>query len=174
MPSSSKSIPLESEWPTYISTSVVIDAPRDKVWDILVDFAAYAKWNPYIRESTLLDKSKKSPVHSREITKGDHVALKVHMPPAMDDSVKLRAMTELVLHVEPHRQLGWGSHLPGWFFGAEHWNVLSEVGEGRTKFEIIAVFSGAGPYVMLLSMREPFTDAIKAMAQGLKTRCEES
>lgn len=39
-----KSIPLKSEWPTYIATSVLIRAPRQKVWDVLVDFAAYGKW----------------------------------------------------------------------------------------------------------------------------------
>ncbi|KAJ6602430.1 hypothetical protein DFH09DRAFT_1019533 [Mycena vulgaris] len=147
-------------------------APRQKVWDALVDFAAYPAWNPYIRESTLLDASK-TPAPGAQPAAGHRVALKVHMPPAMDDSVKLRAMTELVMHVEPLRELAWGSHLPGWLFGAEHWNVLSDV-EGGTKFEIIAVFSGAGPYVMLLSMRDAFTASIKAMAEGLKTRCEES
>ncbi|KAJ7475145.1 hypothetical protein B0H11DRAFT_2018541 [Mycena galericulata] len=165
-----KTVPLESEWPSYISASVVIDAPPEKVWDVLVDFAAYGEWNPYIRESTLIDASK-TLLPGHKIAKGNRVALKVHIPPAMDDSVKLRAMTELVMHVEPRSQLAWGSHLPGWLFGAEHWNVLSEV-EGGTKFEIIAVFKGAGPYVMMLSMREPFTDAINAMVESLKTRCE--
>ncbi|KAJ7673444.1 hypothetical protein B0H17DRAFT_1335058 [Mycena rosella] len=165
---STKSIPQESDWPNYISRSVVISAPREKVWAVLVDFAAYSEWNPYIRESTLLGASS-----GQQIAAGHRVALKVHMPPAMDDSVKLRGMTETVKHVEPQRQLAWGSHLPGWLFGAEHWNVLSDV-EGGTKFEIIAVFSGAGPYVMMLSMREPFTASVNAMAEALKTRCEKS
>ncbi|KAF8147804.1 hypothetical protein K438DRAFT_1734093 [Mycena galopus ATCC 62051] len=169
--SSTKSVPKESEWPSYISTSVIIDAPREKVWEVLVDFGAYEKWNPYIRESTHLDGSKK-PIQGHEIVKGHSVALKVHIPPAMEDSVKLRAMTELVMHVEPPSQLAWGSHLPGWLFGAEHWNLLSDA-EGGTKFEIIAVFSGAGPYLMMMSMRQPFTEALQAMATALKTRCEQ-
>lgn len=93
------------------------------------------------------------------------------MPPAMDASVKPRSMTELVMHVEPQSQLAWGSHLPGWLFGAEHWNVLTEV-EGGTKYEIIAVLKGGAAHLMMRSMREPFTEAIKAMALGFKTRCE--
>ncbi|KAJ7902735.1 hypothetical protein B0H14DRAFT_1146135 [Mycena olivaceomarginata] len=111
-----------------------------------------------------------------EIVQGNYVALKAQMPPTLDDSVKPRGMTELVKHVEQQRQLAWGSHLPGWLFGAEHWNVLSDVPGGGTKFEIIAVFSGAGPYVMLrlMSVRQPFTEAIQGMAEGLKTRCEQS
>ncbi|KAJ6482081.1 hypothetical protein C8R47DRAFT_1133867 [Mycena vitilis] len=169
--SSTKSIPLESEWPTYISTSVVINASREQVWDVLLDFAGHAKWNPYIRESTLLDASNKA-IPNTQIAPGNRLALKVHIPPAMDDSVKLRAMTETVKHVAPRSQLAWGSHLPGWLFGAEQWNVLTEV-DGGTKFEVIAVFSGIGPYLMMKSMREPCGQALDGMAQGLKTRCEQ-
>lgn len=109
-----------------------------------------------------------------QIAKGHRVALKVHIPPSMDDSIKMRAMTELVMHVEPRSQLAWGSHLPGWLFGAENWNVLSDAEGGYTKFESIAVFKGAGPYVMMGSMREPATQSLKAMADGLKARCEQS
>ena len=32
-----------------ISTTVDIDAPRQLVWDVLTDFAAYHEWNPYTR-----------------------------------------------------------------------------------------------------------------------------
>ncbi|KAJ6589028.1 hypothetical protein B0H19DRAFT_1102576 [Mycena capillaripes] len=171
MSSTTKSIPVQSEWPTYISRSVIINAPRQKVWDVLVDFSEYAKWNSYIRESTLIDASNKA-LPGHQIAKGNRLALKTHIPPTMDDSVKMRAMTELVMHVEPQSQLAWGSHLPGWLFGAEQWNVLTEV-EGGTKYEMIAVFSGVGPYLMMRSMRDPITKAVHAMAEGLKTRCEE-
>ncbi|KAJ7629434.1 hypothetical protein DFH06DRAFT_1005909 [Mycena polygramma] len=172
--SSTKSIPLESEWPTYISTSVVINASREKVWDVLLDLAGHGKWQlTYTRrESTLLDASNKA-IPSAEIAPGNRLALKVHIPPAMDDSVKMRAMTETVKHVAPRSQIAWGSHLPGWLFGAEHWNVLTEV-DGGTKFEAIAVFSGVGPYLMMKSMREPCAQALEGMAQGLKTRCEQT
>jgi hypothetical protein len=31
-----------------IDTSIVIDSPPAAVWEILVDFAAYEQWNPFI------------------------------------------------------------------------------------------------------------------------------
>ncbi|KAJ7186792.1 hypothetical protein C8R46DRAFT_1058051 [Mycena filopes] len=175
MSPSTKSVPVESEWPTYISTSVVIDVPRQKVWDVLMDFGGYKKWNPFIRECVHLDASKKSqPTPPRALVRGDHLALKTNIPPTLDDAAKMRSMTELVMHVEPGHQLAWGSHLPGWLFGAEHWTVLSDVdGGARTKFESIAAYSGVGPWLMMAYMREPVVEAVKAMAQGIKMACEQ-
>ncbi|OSX55870.1 hypothetical protein POSPLADRAFT_1063382 [Postia placenta MAD-698-R-SB12] len=34
--------------PLMISASSVIDAPIDKVWQILVDFTSYAEWNTFV------------------------------------------------------------------------------------------------------------------------------
>ncbi|KAJ7083474.1 hypothetical protein C8R44DRAFT_992030 [Mycena epipterygia] len=173
MPSSiAKSIPLKSEWPTYISTSVIVHAPREKVWDVLVDFASYGKWNPYIHEGTLLDASSK-PLPDAQITEAKCFVLKVCLPPGMDDSLKTRALTEVVMHVEPRSQLAWGSARSRWLFGAEHWNVLSDAEGGGTKFEIIKVYSGVGPALMMGLMRETVTQAITEMAAALKARCEE-
>ncbi|KAJ7034663.1 hypothetical protein C8F04DRAFT_1347528 [Mycena alexandri] len=82
----------------------------------------------------------------------------------------MQCMTELVMHVEPGRKLSWGSHLPGWLFGAEQWVVLNDVDGGtKTKFELIAVFRGLVPWLMMASLRELAMEAIKAMAQGIKT-----
>ncbi|KAK7028284.1 hypothetical protein R3P38DRAFT_3354080 [Favolaschia claudopus] len=172
--STNLTVPRESEWPTYFSKSVIIKAPRQFVWDVLVDFDSYPKWNPYIRESTLIDATKK-PLPGHQIALGHQVALKVHMPPTMDDTVKMSAMTETVKQVQKPSELAWGSHrLPGWLFGAQHWNVLTEV-EGGTKFEIVTVFSGFVTSMMLsmLSMRQPFIESVDTMAEAMKKRCEE-
>ena len=31
-----------------ISTGIVIEATAERVWDVLVDFAAYPQWNPFL------------------------------------------------------------------------------------------------------------------------------
>jgi hypothetical protein len=32
-----------------IETEIIIDAPIDKIWSILIDFPSYPNWNPFIR-----------------------------------------------------------------------------------------------------------------------------
>lgn len=31
-----------------LETEIIINAPADKVWNILVDFDSYPEWNPFI------------------------------------------------------------------------------------------------------------------------------
>jgi hypothetical protein len=59
------------------------------------------------------------------------------------------------------------------FFGAQRWHVLTDV-QGGTKYEIIAVLSGIGGSLAMRFMRQSLTDAMEGMAEGLKTRCEQS
>jgi hypothetical protein len=33
-----------------ISAAIDIDAPPERVWEVLVDFSAYPEWNPFMRE----------------------------------------------------------------------------------------------------------------------------
>ncbi|KAJ7034659.1 hypothetical protein C8F04DRAFT_1182936 [Mycena alexandri] len=133
--------------------SMVINAPRKKVWDTLVDFSEYAKWNPYIRTATLLDGSKKHlPGSNPQLAKGNYVGINVHMPPSLDHSIKTQTLAEFIMHVKPQRQLAWGS--------------------SKTKFEIIAVFSGLGPGLAKEWMRTTVTACIEEMAGALKSRCE--
>lgn len=36
--------PTASEWPIYFSATASINAPREKVWDTLLDFSSYHSW----------------------------------------------------------------------------------------------------------------------------------
>ncbi|KAJ7902752.1 hypothetical protein B0H14DRAFT_2667528 [Mycena olivaceomarginata] len=141
--SAPRPVPKESDWPIYIPVSVVIKAPREKVWNMLMDFGSYPEWNPYIRGATVTDASKR-PLPDNQIAVGHKLVVKAQMPPTMDNSVKPRVLAETVIHVAPGRQFVWGaSESPRMFFGAQRWHVLTDV-HGGTKYEIIAVLSGIG------------------------------
>ncbi|KAF8147812.1 hypothetical protein K438DRAFT_1625932 [Mycena galopus ATCC 62051] len=167
-----KPVPTESEWPIYFNVSVVIEAPRERVWEELMDFGSYSQWNPFIRGASVTDASK-NPLRDDQIAPGHKLIVHVHTPPTMDDSIKARALVETVFHVVPGQQLVWGaSAAPRLLFGSQRWNVLSDV-EGGTKFEIVAVLSGLGGALAMRFMRKAFVEGIGAMAEGLKARCEQ-
>ncbi len=40
-----------------LETDIIINAPIDPVWNILVDFDSYPEWNPFIK--SFMEKSRK-------------------------------------------------------------------------------------------------------------------
>jgi hypothetical protein len=125
------------------------------------------------RGATVTDASKR-PLPDNQIAVGHKLVVKAQMPPTMDNNVKPRVLAETVIHVAPGRQFVWGaSESPRMFFGAQRWHVLTDV-QGGTKYEIIAVLSGIGGSLAMRFMRQSLTDAMEGMAEGLKTRCEQS
>ncbi|KAF8213264.1 hypothetical protein K438DRAFT_1803682 [Mycena galopus ATCC 62051] len=49
--------PLASSGVFSVGASILIDAPREKVWQILLDLPSYGKWNPFTRSMTILSQS---------------------------------------------------------------------------------------------------------------------
>ena len=109
-----------------LDTSIEIDAPSERVWSVLTDFAGYPRWNPFVR----------SIGGQLEVGKTLDVAVE---PPGG------RAMTfhPVVLAVEPGRELRWKGKLliPGLFDG-EHWFRLRHAQHDRVVFEHGESFSG--------------------------------
>ncbi|KAK7028268.1 hypothetical protein R3P38DRAFT_2935067 [Favolaschia claudopus] len=171
--SAPKPLPKESDWPIYIPVSVVIKAPREKVWEVLMNFEAYPLWNPYIRDATVTDASK-NPLRNDQISAGHKLVVKVQTPPTMDPTAKPpRTLAETVVHVAPGHQLVYGSSpsTPRLLFGSQRWHVLSDV-PGGTKYEIVSYMSGVGGSLAMMMMRKALVDGITAMAEGVKARCE--
>ena len=73
------------------SEPVVIDAPDQAVWDVLLDAHAYAAWNPF---TTRIE---------TDFEPGSPIRMHVVLGP-----LKLN-MTEYVQEVEPLRRVAWGT-----------------------------------------------------------------
>ncbi len=98
-----------------LRSQIEIEAPAERVWQVLTDFAAYPDWNPFIRR-----------VNGRPEVEEQLV---VRMRPSGTRGMTFRPT---VMKVEPNRQLRWLGHLlvPGLFDG-EHIFEIQELDPDR-------------------------------------------
>jgi hypothetical protein len=137
-----------------IATAVDIDAPPAAVWQVLVDFAAYPDWNPFIRRI-----AGEPRVGAR---------LEVTVQPANRKPMTFRPT---VRAVEPSRELRWlGRVLVPGIFDGEHAFVI-EQRSGGCHFRHEETFRGllvAAFGAMLSDTEQSFV----AMNAALKRRVE--
>jgi hypothetical protein len=105
---------------------IEIDAPPERVWAVITDFAAYPEWNPFIRRI------------SGKLRVGARLEVSIEPPGA-------RAMTfkPTVRAVEANRELRWLGRLllPGIFDG-EHSHRIEPLEARRSRFIESERFSG--------------------------------
>ncbi|MEW9549504.1 SRPBCC family protein [Nonomuraea sp. NPDC050783] len=97
-----------------ITSSIDIAASPEQVWDVLVDFAGYSTWNPFIREG------------AGQAVVGETLVLKMY-----PENGKPMTFRPRVLEAERGRTLKWLGRfvLPGLFDGA-HSFVLTATPQG--------------------------------------------
>ena len=101
-----------------LHTEIEINAPAEKVWQVLTDFAAYPDWNPFVRRG------------EGEIRVS--ARLHIYIQPSGGKGMSFRPT---VLVADPNREFRWLGHLwlPGLFDG-EHSFLIEPLGEGRVRF----------------------------------------
>ena len=109
-----------------LSSEIEIDAPPERVWRFLTDFAAYPEWNPFIQRI------------AGPLEQGARLEVRIAPPDG-------RAMTfkPEVQKVEEGRELRWLGRflLPGLFDG-EHSLRIEALPDGRSRFVQSERFSG--------------------------------
>ena len=136
---------------------IEIDAPPERVWAVVSDFAAYPEWNPFIRRI------------GGELREGARLEVRIEPPDT-------RAMTfkPTVRAVEANRELRWLGRLllPGVFDG-EHSLRIEPLDSGRSRFIQSERFTGL--LVGLLGGTLSKTEAgFEQMNAALKARAEHS
>jgi hypothetical protein len=140
-----------------LHSEIEIAASPERVWDILTDFAAYPRWNPFIRSI------------SGKLEVGER--LEVRLEPPGGRGITLRPT---VLSAEPNRQLRWLGHLlvPGLFDG-EHTLATEPLDENRVRFVQHEVFKGVLVPLVARSLAntlrgfEEMNEALKEQAEAL-------
>jgi hypothetical protein len=137
-----------------IDTSTSIAAPRSRVWDILMDFARYPEWNPFIR-------SIKGTARVGE-------ALEVVIQPPGRRASTFRP---LVIEVETERSFGWRGSLPlpGLFVGEHRFEIGSHRGDVR--FAQSEGFTGL-LVPLVAGVLQATEQGFRNMNEALKARAE--
>jgi hypothetical protein len=136
---------------------IEIDAPPERVWAVVTDFAAYPEWNPFIRRI------------SGELHEGARLEVRIEPPGG-------RAMTfkPTVRAVEANRELRWlGRLLLPRVFDGEHSLRIERLDGGRSRFVQSERFSGL--LVGLVKGALAKTEAgFEQMNAALKARVEQA
>lgn len=134
-----------------IKTSITISASREKIWEILMDFENYPKWNSFIKSV------------SGNVKVGNQI------------QIKLQGMTfkPVVLILNKNTELKWLGHL--WFkglFDGEHKFYLTSNGNGTTHFEQSEKFSGILVKLFSKNLDKGTKNGFEKMNNELKFRAE--
>jgi hypothetical protein len=139
-----------------LHTEINVEAPAERVWGLLTDFASYPTWNPFIRNISGLP------------TPGERLEVRLEPPGG-------RGMTfrPKVLNVEPNRELRWLGNLlvPGLFDG-EHSFTIQPLEENRVRFVQREEFRGLLVPLFSRSLDTNTRSGFEQMNRALKERAE--
>ena len=139
-----------------VKTQIEINAPAERVWSIMTDFAAFPQWNPFISNI--------------EGAPTVGTKLRVRLTPPGGRAVTFKPR---VRAVEANQELRWLGHLgiPGLFDG-EHSFTIEPVGEGRVLFRHEECFGGLLLPMLKKMLDRETTSGFHAMNEALKKRAE--
>lgn len=127
-----------------VRTELVIPAPIDAVWQVLVDFAGYASWNPVL-----------------EYTQVDGVKTQVK---AAKGTPFERDFEGEITSMEPHVLASQGGD-PETFFGRHRWELTAT--DGGTHLVNVEEFTGPMAAGVLAQTREVLVAEFDAFNQAL-------
>lgn len=137
------------------SDPVEIDAPVQRVWDILVDFERYGEWNPF---TTRVE---------AELTIGSPVLLHVALGPLE------RKQPERIEILEPPHLLAWGTTMGHpLLLSALREQRLEALSETRCRYLTTDATSGLLTPLVALLFGRLIRQGFNRMAAALKTRAE--
>lgn len=139
-----------------LRSQIEIDAPAERVWQVLTDFSAYPEWNPFIRRV-----SGQPEVEEQ---------LVVRIRPSGTRGMTFRPT---VMKAQPNRQLRWVGHLlvPGLFDG-EHIFEIEELDRDRVLFIQREVFKGLIVPLLARSLDKDTQRGFEEMNRALRERAE--
>ena len=138
-----------------IQTEILILADTAKVWDVLMNFDSYPKWNPFITSI------------SGERKLGNRLTVSINPPGGKGMTFKPNILT-----LEANKEFRWKGKLGiNGIFDGEHYFILESVDNDITKFIHGEKFSGLlVPFVR--KMLDKTQKGFQLMNESIKNECE--
>lgn len=136
---------------------ILIDAPMETVWDVILDLPRYTEWNPWVKEA------------EGDMDKGGIVWVKVKLGP-----IDMKAKHVVLLN-EPYKRFCWRD--AGWnanFVYGQRCRTLEMTEEGLVHYKVELLVDGVlsslanwgqGPFLQAGMASE--TEALKARAEAM-------
>jgi hypothetical protein len=139
-----------------LHSEIEINAPAQRVWEVLTDFASYPQWNPFIRRASGVPRT------------GER--LEVRLEPSGSRGITFRPK---VLNAEANHELRWLGHLVvRGLFDGEHSFTIEPLGETRVRFVQREVFRGLLVPLFSGSLDRDTRRGFEEMNRALKERAE--
>ena len=135
-------------------TSIEVDAPPDRVWDVLVDVERWPEWTDSVSSVRLLD--------AGPLAVGSRVEI---------SQPRIPTGTYMVTTLEPGSLFIWQQRQPGSTVSAHH--ECAPLPDGGTRVELRVVMSGAVGGVVGRLYRKLTARYLAMEAAGLKARAED-
>ncbi len=138
-----------------IKTEIIINASKEKVWEILTDFKGYHNWNPFIIRS-----------------EGEAIAGK-KLKNTMINGKGTMTFKPVILSVKPLAYFDWlGSLGFKGIFDGHHYFEIEEVRTGQVKFIQGENFSGILSKPILKKIGQQTMENFVRINKALKVRAE--
>lgn len=136
-----------------INSKIIINAPKSIVWEILIDFEKYEKWNPFTRKVAC------------DLVVGNDVGLHVDM----NGNEKTMLSKQKLLWVKEHESIAWGTGFP---IRNERAQILMAINENTTEYHTYDRFYGVLVPLVVLLFGKKIQKGFDKIALALKERAE--
>lgn len=141
----------------HLYTEIEIEASAERVWAVLVDFASYSQWNPFVRSAVGVPQQ--------------GARLQIVIQPSGGKAMRF---SPVVLVAEAGRELRWlGRFLVPGLFDGEHSFIIEPLAEGKVRFQQSERFSGILVGLFRASLDRDTKRGFEEMNRALKARAEE-
>jgi hypothetical protein len=138
-----------------IQTEILILADTAKVWDVLMNFDSYPKWNPFITSI------------SGERKLGNRLTVSINPPGGKGMTFKPNILT-----LEANKEFRWKGKLGiNGIFDGEHYFILEVLENDKTKFIHGEKFSGL-LVPLVCKMLDKIHKEFQLMNESIKKECE--